>query len=151
VARAQKSVSFKKTDKSKYIKGFGKKRKEFEPRFGLRAKRTINLQDPLEVRLLRQLGGEQRSHGLRQVPPRGVVLQYPDADLEPALQAYLTNLERNAVGHADVVPVVPVDQEPLFLPHDQGVAAPLPHNRQLKLAAGVVVQTRQQVFELRVD
>ena len=80
MARAQKSVTFKKTDKSKYIKGFGKKRKEFEPRFGLRAKRTINLQDPLEVRLLRQLGGDEklvkRIMALMQEYPAGTIPEF---------------------------------------------------------------------------
>lgn len=46
--------------KSKYIKGFGRKRKEFQPRFGLRAKRDVRLQEEVEVRLLRQLGGDEK-------------------------------------------------------------------------------------------
>lgn len=60
MARTTKTDLFKKTDKSKTIKGFGRKRKEFEPRFGLRARRIVNLQDALEVRLLRQLDGDER-------------------------------------------------------------------------------------------
>lgn len=51
---------FKKIDKGKTIKGLGKKRKEFEPRFGLRKQRIVDLRDPLEVRLLRSLDGDEK-------------------------------------------------------------------------------------------
>jgi len=51
---------FRKTDKSKTIKGFGKKRKEFEPRFGLRKNRIVDLRDAAEVRLLRALDGDEK-------------------------------------------------------------------------------------------
>lgn len=51
---------FKRIDKGKTLRGFGKKRKEFEPRFGLRKQKIVDLRDPLEVRLLRSLDGDEK-------------------------------------------------------------------------------------------
>jgi hypothetical protein len=51
---------FKRIDKSKTIRGLGRKRKEFEPKFGLRAKRVVDLRDALEVRLLRTFDGDEK-------------------------------------------------------------------------------------------
>lgn len=71
---------FKKIDKSGTIRGLGKKRKEFEPKFGLRAKKLIDLRDDAEVRLLRLLGGDEklvkRILKLQQQYPAGTVPEF---------------------------------------------------------------------------
>lgn len=51
---------FRRIDKSKTIRGFGKKSKEFSPRFGLRKQRVVDLRDAAEVRLLRALDGDEK-------------------------------------------------------------------------------------------
>lgn len=80
MARTTKADLFKKTDKSKTIKGFGRKRKAFEPRFGLRARKIVNLQGELEVRLLRQLDGDEklvkRVMALMQEYPAGSIPEF---------------------------------------------------------------------------
>ena len=77
---ASQSQLFKKIDKGKTIRGLGKKRKEFEPKGGLRAKKIVDLRDDAEVRLLRLLDGDEklvkRILKLQQEYPAGTVPEF---------------------------------------------------------------------------